>query len=36
MIRSIKDLVILEDDNYICFSCWNKFLRDKSKNGKKE
>jgi hypothetical protein len=23
MIRSTKDLVLLETGNYLCFSCWN-------------
>ncbi|MFX1501145.1 MAG: hypothetical protein ACFFDH_09310 [Promethearchaeota archaeon] len=36
MIRSTKDLVLLEDENYICFSCWNKLMREKSKNLKEE
>lgn len=29
MIRAIKDLVILEDGSYLCFSCWNKRLKEK-------
>ena len=29
MIRSIKDLVSLEDGNYMCFSCWNKYHKEK-------
>ena len=29
MIRSIKDLVKLENDSFICFSCWNKYLEGK-------
>lgn len=24
-----KDLVSLEDGNYICFSCWNKYNKEK-------
>jgi len=32
MIRSKKDLVLLEDGTYLCFSCWNK--RDKDKENK--
>jgi formylmethanofuran dehydrogenase subunit E len=31
MIRSNKDLVKLENDNYICFSCWNRNLKEKNK-----
>ena len=29
MIRSRKDLVLLEKGDIICFSCWNKRLREK-------
>jgi len=29
MIRSTKDLVKSEGGDYICFSCWNKNLREK-------
>ena len=29
MIRSRKDLVLLERGDIICFSCWNKMLNDK-------
>ena len=29
MIRSSKDLVTLERGEIICFSCWNKKLREK-------
>ncbi|MFX1503681.1 MAG: hypothetical protein ACFFDH_22160 [Promethearchaeota archaeon] len=31
MIRPIKDLVILEEGTYICFSCWNKKLKEEGK-----
>jgi len=31
MIRSKKDLVLLEDGKYICFSCWNNYNREKTK-----
>ena len=27
MIRSKKDLVLLEDNSYMCFSCWNDHLK---------
>jgi len=27
MIRSKKDLVLMEDDSYLCFTCWNKYLK---------
>ena len=30
MIRSSKDLVKLEGQGYICFSCWNKMLRERN------
>jgi hypothetical protein len=26
MIRATKDLVLREENYYICFSCWNKSL----------
>jgi len=29
MIRSSKDLVKLENQDYICFHCWNKKLKEK-------
>ncbi|MFX0042993.1 MAG: hypothetical protein ACFE8L_08785 [Candidatus Hodarchaeota archaeon] len=29
MIRCIKDLVLLEDGTYMCFSCWNKYNKEK-------
>ncbi len=32
MIRSTKDLVLLEDKTYICFSCWNKLNKGKRKS----
>ncbi|MHA2473629.1 MAG: hypothetical protein ACXAES_10385 [Promethearchaeota archaeon] len=25
MLRSSKDLVLLEDSTYMCFSCWNAY-----------
>jgi hypothetical protein len=28
MIRAEKDLVLLENKDYICFSCWNKGIKD--------
>ena len=31
MLRASKDLVLLEDGNFICFSCWNKELKKKKK-----
>jgi len=30
MIRSEKDLVLLEDGNYLCFSCWNALNKEKT------
>ncbi|UCC19234.1 MAG: hypothetical protein JSV62_14200 [Promethearchaeota archaeon] len=36
MLRSPKDLVLLEDGNYICFSCWNKTTSDKVIKTKKK
>ena len=30
MIRSSKDLVLMEEDIYFCFSCWNKYLKNKN------
>lgn len=36
MIRSTKDLVLLENRNYMCFSCWNKFKKRKSEIVKKK
>ena len=30
MLRSTKDLVLLEDESYICFSCWNKYVKEKA------
>ncbi|MFX1389250.1 MAG: hypothetical protein ACFE9Z_04210 [Promethearchaeota archaeon] len=32
MIRSIKDLVLLERDYYLCFSCWNELNIKKEQN----
>jgi len=29
MLRATKDLVLLEDGNFMCFSCWNKELKKK-------
>ena len=29
MLRSEKDLVLEESGVYICFSCWNKIIREK-------
>jgi len=29
MIRPIKDLVKIDSSNYLCFSCWNKNLKEK-------
>ena len=26
MIRATKDLVLLKDREYICFSCWNRII----------
>ena len=34
MIRSTKDLVLLEIGAYLCFSCWNEYNREKSKKPK--
>ena len=28
MIRSTKDLVLQESNTFICFSCWNKKLKE--------
>ena len=37
MIRSTKDLVLREDGNtYICFKCWNKYIKDKMEKSKKQ
>ena len=33
MIRSTKDLVLQDNGKYICFSCWNKNLKE---NGEKD
>lgn len=30
MIRSDKDLILQKDGKYVCFSCWNKILKEKS------
>ena len=29
MIRSVKDLVLLENGTLLCFSCWNKYIKEK-------
>lgn len=34
MLRAEKDLVRLEDGSTICFSCWNKFNREKEEKSK--
>ncbi|MHA1291067.1 MAG: hypothetical protein ACTSQJ_00195 [Promethearchaeota archaeon] len=35
MIRAVKDLVLLQDDTQLCFSCWNKKIKEKkNKKGK--
>jgi len=31
MLRATKDLVLLEDGNFMCFSCWNKELKKTNK-----
>ncbi|MFW9970684.1 MAG: hypothetical protein ACFFDF_10825 [Candidatus Odinarchaeota archaeon] len=31
MIRSTKDLVLLEDGKYMCFLCWNNYTQQKLK-----
>ena len=37
MIRSNKDLVLREDGNtYMCFKCWNKYIKDKKEKSKKQ
>ena len=36
MIRSTKDLVLLENGNYMCFSCWNDYNRGKSEKTKEK
>jgi formylmethanofuran dehydrogenase subunit E len=35
MLRSQKDMVLLEDLSYLCFSCWNKYLKANEKKSKK-
>jgi len=35
MLRSSKDLVLLEDSTYMCFSCWNTYNRKKGEDPKK-
>lgn len=27
MIRSIKDLVKMDEEHFICFACWNDYLK---------
>ena len=34
MIRSIKDMVLLEDGNHMCFKCWNEANKDRIKTKK--
>ena len=29
MIRASKDLVLIKENSYICFSCWNKYIKEK-------
>ena len=29
MLRAKKDLVVLKDNQYLCFSCWNKYMSKK-------
>ncbi|MHA1491751.1 MAG: hypothetical protein ACTSRI_19110 [Promethearchaeota archaeon] len=29
MIRSSKDMVLLQDGGYLCFACWNKYCKEK-------
>jgi len=36
MIRSKKDLVLLEDGTYMCFTCWNKLYENQEKKSNKE
>ena len=36
MIRSIKDMVLLEDGNYMCFNCWNNANKDRIKTKKEK
>ncbi|MFX1374737.1 MAG: hypothetical protein ACFFA0_02890 [Promethearchaeota archaeon] len=35
MLRAQKDMVVFDDGSYMCFSCWNKHLREKRKRSKK-
>jgi len=35
MIRAKKDMVFLSNGKWICFSCWNKYLKQKQKEDKK-
>ncbi len=30
MLRAKKDVVLLKDNTILCFSCWNKFIRQNS------
>jgi formylmethanofuran dehydrogenase subunit E len=32
MLRAKKDVVLTSDENFICFSCWNKQNRKKSRD----
>jgi hypothetical protein len=36
MIRSIKDMVLLEDGNHMCFKCWNIANKDRIKTKKEK
>ena len=36
MLRATKDLVLLENRSYMCFSCWNKVLKKKKEKKKKK
>ena len=29
MIRARKDMVLLQNNDYVCFSCWNKLKKPK-------
>jgi len=31
MLRATKDLVLLEDGNFMCFACWNIELKKRKK-----
>ncbi|MGM0470297.1 MAG: hypothetical protein ACQERB_15970 [Promethearchaeati archaeon] len=36
MIRAEKDLVHLDSNTYLCFSCWNKKLKFKKQKNSQE